>query len=120
MRPNIGAVVRNIDRNVAHDADAVTTAAISYLFPLAKEFELGKAVIRQLGRQFPPPFLENSRIPSTDSRIPMNPRLEIVNFLAGHEERIVLQPLRVLLAKIVEGAAVGVSAVSKKGRRGLL
>ena len=65
MSPYISAVVCDIDRNVAHDANVETTAETSYLFPLPKEFELGKPVKVQLRRQFVPPLLQNGGIALT-------------------------------------------------------
>src|SRR5579864_2517991 len=90
MRPHISTIVSHVDRNIPHNADAVTTAQTSYLFPLPEEFELGKPVKLQLGRQFVLPFLQSSRIPSTDSSVPMHPGHIMMDFLACHEERIIL------------------------------
>src|SRR5580704_16638294 len=120
MCPHISTVVSDIDRNIAHDADAVTTAQTSYLFPLPEEFELGKPVKLQLGRQFMLPFLQSSGIPLTDSRIPMHPGHVMMDFLACHEERIILQPLSAFLAKSIKGTAVGLSSVCKKSASSFL
>src|SRR5882757_4070554 len=88
MRPHISTIVSDINRYVAHDANAVTTTPISYLLPLPKELELCKSVILQLGRQFVPPFRQHSGISVTYSRIPMDPRCAVADFLACHEERV--------------------------------
>src|SRR5579863_812868 len=116
MSPNISTIVSDIDRYVAHDADAVTVTPISYLLPLPKELELYKPVILQLGRQFTPPFLQNSGIAVTYSRIPMDPPCVVADFLACHEKRILLQPLPALLTKGIEGTTVVLSSVRKESR----
>src|ERR1700722_1633363 len=103
MGPHVSAVVSDVDRHVAHDANTMAPTTISYLLPLPKELELRKSVIIQLGRQFVPPFLQNDGIPLTYSRIPMDPGYFLVAFLACHEERILVQPLPALLTKGVEG-----------------
>src|ERR1700757_4306752 len=89
MCPHISTVVSDVDRNIAHDADAVTTAQTPYLFPLPEEFELGKPVKLQLGRQVTLPFLQSSGVSLTDSRVPMHPGHVMMDSLARHEERII-------------------------------
>ena len=40
MSPHIRAVVRNIDREVAHETDSALLAISLEMFPLLEEFEL--------------------------------------------------------------------------------
>src|ERR1700757_175762 len=120
MCPHISTVVSDVDRNIAHDADAVTTAQTPYLFPLPEEFELGKPVKLQLGRQVTLPFLQSSGVSLTDSGVPMHPGHVMMDFLACHEERIILQPLSALLAKRIEGTAVRRSSVCKESTSGFV
>src|ERR1039458_5972940 len=49
----------------------------------------------------------------------MDPGHIIVDFLACHEERIVLQPFPALLAKSIEGPTVGLSSVCKESASSL-
>jgi hypothetical protein len=54
----------------------------------------------------------------SQTRIPIHPDRIFVNSLACHEERVVVQPIGVVLTKNVESATVGVSAVRKKSVSG--
>ena len=115
MSPHVSAVVSDIDRNVAHDANAVTTAEISYLFPLPKKFELGKPVKLQLRRQSCSAIPSERRDPVDIIHASQWTQADvIVDFFACHEERIVLQPCRVLLAKGIEGTTVGLCCCLQK------
>src|SRR5579872_785705 len=119
MSPHIGAVLGDVDRNVTHDVDAVTTTAISHLPPLPKEFELGEPVKLQLRGQFLLPMLQGRGVPLPYSRIPMDPGSVVVDFLACHEECIVLQPFLVFLAKDIKGTTVRLRSVRKESPRSL-
>ncbi len=114
MSPHISAIVSDVDWKVAHDANAVTTTTVSNRLPLPKKLELHKPMKLQFRPQFVLPLLHDGRIPLPYSRIPMDPSRVIVDFLACHEERIVVQPLRVLLAKSIEGPTVGLCSVCKE------
>jgi hypothetical protein len=52
MRPDVRAVVRNIDRNVTHETDGTLPAVSLEMFPLREEFELPKLVSLDLVLQF--------------------------------------------------------------------
>jgi len=56
MSPHIGAVVSNVDRDIAHDADSVTLAVGPELLPLPGKFELCELVNIYVSRQFLSPF----------------------------------------------------------------
>ena len=44
MRPDVGAIVRHVDWDIAHDADAAAVAVEFELLPLPKKLELSKLV----------------------------------------------------------------------------
>jgi hypothetical protein len=52
MSPDVRAVVRNIDRDVAHETDAALLAISLEMLPLLEEFELPILVSFQFRRQF--------------------------------------------------------------------
>src|SRR5579872_3361571 len=118
MSPHVRAVVRDVDRNVAHNLDPATMATISEFLPLPEELELRKLVNHDVGGQSDLPFLENGGVPLAYSSIPMNPGYVFVNGLACHEEGVVVQPSAVFLAKRIESEPVRMGAVLNKSLRG--
>ena len=73
MGPHISAVVSDIDRNVAHDAECHDDGNDLYPLPLPKEFELRKPVKLHLGDNSFCHSFSDSGISLTYSRIPMDP-----------------------------------------------
>jgi len=62
MSPDICAVVRNIDRDVAHETDAALPAINLELLPLLEEFELPKLVSVHFRHQSPRPLAQGMRV----------------------------------------------------------
>ena len=65
------------------------------------------------------PFLQHGGVSMPYSRIPPRPGDVLVNFLAGHEECVIVEPIGVVLAKEIESGAVTLRAVGKKTMSGL-
>ena len=118
MSPYISAVVSHVDRNVAHNPHAATIAMISEFFPLAEELKLRKFVDLDLGRQSGSPFGQRCGVSLSNSRVPIHPSHVLVNFLARHEQRVIVQPIAVALAKSLESATVSGGIVVKKRMTG--
>ena len=70
MGPDIGAVVRNIDWDVAHETDAVLRALGLEMLPLAKELKLPELKGVDFRGEFPRPLTHRMRISPTNLRIP--------------------------------------------------
>src|SRR5450432_664330 len=118
MRPNVGAVVGNVNRNVAHNADPEATAVALDLLPLPEKFKLRELVKFDLGEKFLPPFPHGTGIPFPQSRIPVHPDGVAEESFARHEERIIFQPASVSPAEGVKGGAIGVSGIRRRSLSG--
>src|ERR1019366_7740732 len=92
MSPCGRAVVRHIDRDVAHEADAALLAISLELLPLPEEFELPILVGHQFRRQLSGPLTPRPRVALANLRIPWGPDRSLVRIFAGHEERVVFEP----------------------------
>src|SRR5215831_13053972 len=92
MRPNVGAVGGNENRDVSDDPDTFGSGIIPEGFPLAKEEKLPERMpLHPVGE-----FLLGGRktcgLASSVSLGPLIPSLLFVRILQSHEERKVLQP----------------------------
>ena len=117
MSPDVRAVVRNIDRDVAHETDAALLAIGLEMFPLLEEFELPILVGFQFRRQFPRPLAHGMRVSLANLRVPRGPHRSVVRIFAGHEERVVVEPWTGAFAKAVEGRTIGAGTVGKENLR---
>ena len=102
MRPEIGAVGGDIDRNVADDADALLSGVLAQLLPLAAEFKLNIAVEPHLIGQLFLPGRNGLGLVVADIRFPCIVTGAAVRVLDRHIKRIVLQPVRVFADKILK------------------
>src|SRR5208337_4252538 len=91
MSPHVRAVVRNIDRDVAHETDAALLAINLEMLPLLEEFELPILVRVQFRRQLPRPLAHGMRFSLANLRVPQSPRRSVVCIFAGNEKRVVVE-----------------------------
>src|ERR1700722_4116081 len=115
--PHIGAVVRHIDRNIAHHANSALPRIIFELSPLLEEFELPILVGVDLGREFAGPFTNRIRFARTDLCVPLRPHHSMVGVFAGHEEGVVIEPRTGLFAKACKRRMIASSTVGKEDLR---
>ena len=73
MGPDVGAVERDIDRNVAEDRDSAGVRRAFDTLPLAEEEELGVDVKRDLVREPPARLGEGAFLPHRERRVPRRP-----------------------------------------------
>ena len=71
--PDIGAVMRDIDRQVAHQPDPAVAAMLAQLPPLRKKSELLELLNRDRLCQLFPPVRQCRRPSPSDARFPMAP-----------------------------------------------
>ena len=107
-RPDVGAVVGDKDREIAHDVDRACVARLAYAVPLLEEEELRQLV--QLNLLLPPgrPPRDGRRFAPCDIGFPHRPRHVLVPGFDRHEEGVVIQP----------GALRGAEAVEPVAQRG--
>src|SRR5579864_4032660 len=118
MRPHVGAVMRDIDWNISHDANVVPLAANLQALPLSKKFELCKLVDLDLGRQFLSPLCQRFRVASAKCRVPIGPDCAMMKILCRHEQSIVIQPRRIFCAEHPESSGVNLICIGKKNLSG--
>ena len=90
--PDVGAIVRDIDWDVPHDANVAPLAVGLELFPLTKELKLPVLVGLDPRREFRRPRPDCQRLAAANRRVPRSPGVVRVNIFAGHEERVIVEP----------------------------
>ena len=70
MSPDVRAVVRNIDGDIAHETDAALLAILPETLPLLEEFELPILEGLYLWRQFPRPVAHSTRVSLANLLVP--------------------------------------------------
>src|SRR5688572_20519169 len=71
--PDVGAVVRDEDRNVPNDADSFIIGMLLQRCPLHAEHELHKRVVVDFGAQLVSPALDRALVTKCDVSIPFRP-----------------------------------------------
>ena len=107
MSPNIGAVMRHIDGNVADNLNAKSVRVSPQFLPLPREFILPKFVYLNLVRKPDTPLPKRIRLPIRDVSRPARPRDQRMSLLTSHEEGKVLEPASVRLAEFLERCVLG-------------
>ena len=105
MRPHVGAVVRDEDRHVAHDADAALARRGAQRRPLLEEHELLELRLAHAGRELAAGPLEGRGVALDERAVPRVPRRPAVRALEGGEEREVAEPPGVPPHELVPGSA---------------
>src|ERR1700690_2957082 len=118
MRPDVGAVMRDVDGNVAHEADAAILTVRLEAIPLPKEFEL--PIFEGLDFRSKPlrPLAHSLRIAAVKRGVPGSENDSMVRVFNGHKERVVVEPGSGIRAKALEGRAIGMGCIRKKDLRG--
>ncbi len=114
MRPNIRAVMRHVNRNIPHHANTQTFAARLEQLPLAVKLVLGELMHIHLEPKFFSPLLYRMIFSSANAWLPIRPHRIVKLGFAGHEQRIVLQPRRMLPAKRMERRALLPPAIGRE------
>ena len=104
-RPDVGAVVRDEDGQIAHDLDRSRAAGVAHALPLLEEQELRQLVQPDLSSAAGRPARERRWIALRDVGLPRRPGHLPVRLLDGHEQREVVQPARVRAAEAIEPIA---------------
>src|SRR5438309_11071480 len=99
MSPHISTVVGNIDRDIAHYADAALVAVGLQVIPLPTKLELPVLENLYLVRQRRTPFFQGCRVPSPDCRFPIRPYCASVNSFTRHKQSVVIQPGGIVAAE---------------------
>ena len=92
VRPDVGAVVGDEDRDVAHDLDPAVAGLRAHRGPLLEEQPLLELDLADLARELASRPLERRRLAPDERAVPRVPRRPAVRVLEGHEEREVRQP----------------------------
>ncbi len=111
--PDIYAIECHVDGQVAHDANIIAQAMRLQVAPLALEFKLDELGALDLVAQFGARALQRSRLAQRQVRAPFPPRDQLVNVLQRHEQRILIEPGSMALAKTGEGFAIASCRVTK-------
>src|SRR5208337_576799 len=112
--PDVCAVVRHVDGNVAHQADVALPAIGLEVSPLAEKLELPVLDDVQLGRKTAPPFADCVRFAAANLCVPCTPSGSIVYVLYGQEEREVVEPGTGVFTEMVEGSAIRTRSIGKE------
>src|SRR5579871_4555081 len=80
MAPNVGAIVFQIERQIAHDGNVSLSAVFSERLPLAEEFVLNEFVIADGVRS------------GFDFRVKTGPGYALIRFAKTHEESELIEP----------------------------
>ena len=117
-RPDVGAVVRHENRQVAHDLNRSRAAGVMHTLPLLEEQKLRQLVQPDLPGAARRPLHDRRWIAPRDVGLPRRPRSLTVGILDGHEQREVVQPARLRAAETIEtiphrAAAGGVEAIER-------
>ena len=99
MRPEIRAVRRYIDRNIADDPDSLRRGVVPQLFPLPRELKLQILIIADLILHLFRPGLYRLRFIVAYIRLPAAQSDPSVRFFDRHEEGVIAQPEFVFLFK---------------------
>src|SRR5215831_20118798 len=92
MRPNVGAVGGNENRDVSDDPDTFGSGIIPEGFPLAKEEKLPERMPLHPVGEFLPGGRKACGLAPPVSLGPLIPSLLFVRILQSHEEREIIQP----------------------------
>src|SRR5690242_3412576 len=106
MRPKVGGVVRDVDREVAHDADAAVVAVLLERVPLAAEEELPVLVGGDGVSEFLAPALHRVGLTRSEVAVPVGPDDQVMGVFGGHEEGEVFEPRSLRIAKCFVSEAV--------------
>lgn len=104
--PDIRAIERDVDRNIAQDADPVTMRMRAEIVPLAKEFKLIILIRLNFLLQALAPLAQSLRPARRKAFGPLVPDEFAVPILVGHEQREIIEPSRVVAAEIGEVPSV--------------
>jgi hypothetical protein len=102
--PDVRTVQRNIDGQIAHNLNAVTVGVGFQPCPLFKEQPLNKLVEANAFFQAFARGIQSGLFAHTRFIRPFAPGNAAVFVLEGHKQRVVLQPVRVLLRKLIQRA----------------
>ena len=103
--PDVRAVVRDEDRQIAHDLDRSRAAGIAHALPLIEEQKLRQFVQPDLSSAMGRPARNRRWIALRDVGLPCRPGDVPLRLLDGHEQREVVQPTRLRVAEAVETIA---------------
>jgi len=109
--PGVGAVVGHEDRDVADDLHVLRGGVRSDGAPLFEELILHVLVRLHLLRVVAARLVHGGRRATGDVVFPRVPRRAAVRVLQRHEERVVVEPVRVLGAELQERFLLGVGGV---------
>ena len=119
MGPDIGALVGDVDRDVADQADPEDPAVVAKPGPLPRELVLAELVVADLVRQLLARPRERTRIAAAEFRRPLRPGNRAVPRLQRAPESVVGQPRRVVGTERLEPGQVLVAALAKELARRL-
>ena len=100
--PNIGAVVGHEDRDVADNLDAALVRVGAHRRPLMEEQELAELLCLHRVAQPPAGIRECAGFAPRQRRRPRRPRPALVFGLERHEQGVVIEPMGVCLAELLE------------------
>src|SRR5271157_2749396 len=103
MRPDVGTVVADEDRQVADHANASLGAIRTLAAPLPEKCELQKTFAVELLRQFLARFLKSCGITLYKLGRPCIPALICILLAKRAEENVVFQPPTIFLAEALIG-----------------
>ena len=119
VRPDVGAVVGDEDRDVAHDADAALAGLPPDVRPLLEEEPLLELDLAHLARELASRPLERLRVAVHERAVPGAPGRPAVRVLEGHEQGEVVEPGRLLVREGLEGLAARRRRLLLEGGEGL-
>ena len=101
MRPDVRAVRRDVDRDIAHDLDAPAVGVGLELLPLPVKLELHVHVELDVKVQLAAVVVQRVTPAQTDVLRPLGPDHAAEEFVHRHEQRVVVQPPVVLAHELL-------------------
>jgi len=106
--------VGNIDRDVAHYANAALLAVGLQVIPLPAKLELPVFENLYMVRQRRSPFVQRCRVASPDCRFPIRPYCASVNSFTRHKQSVVIQPGGIVVAEGLKFGALWMPIISQE------
>ena len=114
MGPDVGAVVRHEDGEIADQTDAELAAFLAQRLPLDVEKELLEALLLDFRAQRAAGAIERRPIAQAQAWLPLGPRLSAAGALDRHVESEIVEPGSVARGECLKGSTIAPTLVESR------